>query len=364
MTAPIREAFIVPGPGDAGCAIAGVPLLVRAILVLQRAGVERCTVVGAPAPTDPRIRCRVDIAPALVPPADPAPRLVIGAGTVFDAALIAELQARVAPGEAVELEQDGARVRVAPGPQVAGNGVPRRAPAAGTLRSAGAPRATLEQTLLRGLENPRDGYLDGLINRRLSRPVSRVLLRTPLTPNAVTVFGIGLGVLGGLSIGSGSRAGVVLGIALLVASGVLDCCDGELARLRFAESRLGHWLDITGDTVVHVALLGGIAARIGRTGTWPGWPTLGLLLVGVLGAFAVITWSEQTEARRRRVEAWENRLLDGALSRLTTRDWHVFVVAFALAGRLDLLVPAAAVGAQAFWVTALVLLGRVLRRAE
>ena len=95
----------------------------------------------------------------------------------------------------------------------------------------------------------------------------------------------------------------------------------------------------------------------------PSIGTLGLLLLGVLGAFAVITWSEETEARRRRVPAWENTLLDGVLSKLTTRDWHVFVIAFALAGRLDLLVPAAAVGAQVFWLTVLVLLVRVLRRA-
>ena len=50
------------------------------------------------------------------------------------------------------------------------------------------------------------------------------------------------------------------------------------------------------------------------------------------------------------------------LSPLTTRDWHVFPVLFALAGRLDLLVPAAAVGAHLFWVTGLVLLMRVLRK--
>ena len=90
---------------------------------------------------------------------------------------------------------------------------------------------------------------------------------------------------------------------------------------------------------------------------------LALLGLGILGAFAVITWSEESEVRRHRVEAWENHVLDGVLSPLTTRDWYVFVVAFALAGRLDLLVPAAAAGAHVFWVTVLVLLRRVLRRA-
>jgi phosphatidylglycerophosphate synthase len=145
-------------------------------------------------------------------------------------------------------------------------------------------------------------------------------------------------------------------------SGVLDCSDGELARLRFAETRLGHWLDIIGDTLVHLAVLGGVAARLARVGTLPGWGLLVVLALGVLGVFAVITWSERTEHRRRRIDAWENRVLDRVLTPLTTRDWYVFVVAFAVAGSLELLVPAAAVGAHVFWLVALVLLVRVLGR--
>jgi phosphatidylglycerophosphate synthase len=180
----------------------------------------------------------------------------------------------------------------------------------------------------------------------------------------VTLIGIALGVAGGLLVGTPGAAALVGGVLLLLASGVLDCSDGELARLRFAESRLGHWLDVSGDTAVHLALLAGIAARIERAGDAPGWPMIALLVLGILGAFAVITWSEETEDRRRKVDGWENRVLDRILSPLTTRDWHVFPVLFALAGRLDLLVPAAAVGAHAFWAVSLVVLLRALRGAS
>jgi phosphatidylglycerophosphate synthase len=163
--------------------------------------------------------------------------------------------------------------------------------------------------------------------------------------------------------GAASPAWLAVGVAALVFSGVLDCVDGEIARITFAESRLGHALDVTGDTVVHLALLAGIARRLARVAAWPGAGTLALLVVGVLGAFAAITWSDATEERRRRVDGWENRVLDGVLSPMTTRDWYVFPVAFALAGRLDVLVPAAAWGAQAFWVLVAVLTWRVLRRS-
>lgn len=360
----IREAFILTSPADAARRVAGVPLLLRTILVLQRAGIERCTLVGdAPSPSDPRIRCDVRRAPALTAAADGEPRLLVGAGSVVDEALVRDLQDRVAAGDVVELEEDGARVRVAPGTAIAANGVPPRRPWAGILRSASDDPATLEGVLLRGLQNPRDGYLDRLLHRRFSRPLTRLLLPTALTPNGVTLVGVLLGVAGGLLLGLPGPFAVVVGVLCLVASGVLDCSDGELARLRFTESRLGHALDVGGDTLVHVALLTGIAIRLRAQGALPEWSWLVVLGFGIAGAFAVISACEVTEARRRRGGGWQNRVIDGVLSPLSTRDWYVFPVAFALLGCLHLLVPAAAVGAHAFWLLTLVLLLGALRGA-
>lgn len=212
--------------------------------------------------------------------------------------------------------------------------------------------------------NPRDGYFDRLVSRRLSPAVTRLLLPTAVTPNAITIASTAIGVVGGLLVGSEGTLGIVAGILCLLASDVLDCCDGELARLRGTSSRLGHALDVVGDTLVAVALLAGIALHLLHAGTFPGWPALVALLLGVAGAFAVVTWSEATAVRRRRVARWENGVLDGVLGPLTTRDWYVFPVAFALAGRLGWLVPAAAVGAHVFWLVTLVLLLRVLRAAQ
>jgi phosphatidylglycerophosphate synthase len=212
--------------------------------------------------------------------------------------------------------------------------------------------------------NPREGYIDRVLYRPLAGPLTRALLSTPISPNAVTLASTAIGLAGGLLVGSAGTAGVLAGVVCLVASGILDCCDGELARLRHAESRLGHVLDVAGDTLVAVALLAGIVRRLVRSGQVPGWPVLAALGLGVAGAFGAITWSEVTESRRRRVSRWENRVLDGVLGPLTTRDWYVFPVAFALAGRLGWLVPAAAVGAHVFWVVTLVLLLRVLRVSQ
>ena len=212
--------------------------------------------------------------------------------------------------------------------------------------------------------NPRDGYIDRLVYRPLARPVTELLLATPVSANTVTFASAAVGIAGGWLVGSASTGGVCLGVLCLVVSGVLDCSDGELARRRGTTSRLGHLLDITGDTVVHAALLAGIVRRLARTGDLPGWPVLLALGLGIAGAFGVITLSEVNEGRRRKVPRWENGVLDGVLGPLTTRDWYVFPVAFALAGRLDLLLPAAAAGAHLFWIVTLLLLARALRPAQ
>ena len=211
--------------------------------------------------------------------------------------------------------------------------------------------------------HPRDGFLDGLVFRRLSGPLTAWLLHTPASPNLVTLLGIACGVSGGLALALPSPRGGVLASALLVASAVLDCSDGELARRRHAESRVGHALDVIGDTLVHVAVFAGIALALGHAGGFPERRTLVALAAGVLGAFAAITWSESTETRRHSVACWENHVLDGILSPLSTRDWYVFPLAFALGERLDALIAFAAVGAHIFWVAVIVLVVRVLKRA-
>src|SRR6185295_11766272 len=127
------------------------------------------------------------------------------------------------PGQVLEMEEGGARVRVAPGRLIAGNGGVRIPRGPGTLQPA----------------------LTGVAERTL-----------------LLALGIALGMAGGLSLAYPGVGPVVAGVLMLLASSVLDCSDGELARLSHSESRLGHWMDITGDTAVHLALLAGIGARI------------------------------------------------------------------------------------------------------
>ena len=58
------------------------------------------------------------------------------------------------------------------------------------------------------------------------------------------------------------RSQHLLGSILFWLHSVLDGCDGELARLKFAESRWGGLIDFWGDNLVHSAVFSAIAANL------------------------------------------------------------------------------------------------------
>ncbi len=97
----------------------------------------------------------------------------------------------------------------------------------------------------------------GFVARRLNKPISvrltrHVLARSPITPNQITLFAAALGIVGCALIATGRYLWVVLGLALEHLQSMLDGCDGELARVRFQQSKLGAWLDTFVDDVLNV----------------------------------------------------------------------------------------------------------------
>src|SRR6266571_199338 len=149
--------------------------------------------------------------------------------------------------------------------------------------------AEAEQTLIRSLKGGLEGFVDRHFNRRCSRWITRWLLRTPLTPNGVTVLATAVGLLASVAFGVGGYAGGVIGALLFQLSTILDCCDGEVARLKFMESAFGEQLDAVLDNVVHIALYAGIAWASYEDN----WGPLALLLggfamLGNVAAFVVV----------------------------------------------------------------------------
>jgi phosphatidylglycerophosphate synthase len=129
-----------------------------------------------------------------------------------------------------------------------------------------ASRRKAEWALLRGMNKSFEGPVDALINWRFSMRITRVLARTPVTPNLITIVAIGIGVGAAFLASRGSWVPLAIAGVLLELNSILDSCDGELARLRWQYSKLGQWLDNLGDDIVDNLFIA--ACGYGLGGIW------------------------------------------------------------------------------------------------
>ncbi len=174
-----------------------------------------------------------------------------------------------------------------------------------------------------------------------SRALTALLVPTGISPNAVTLISIAIGLAaGGLFAVGNVRAGVA-GALLFLASTIIDGCDGELARLTFRESRFGARLDVVGDNVVHVVVFGGIALGLYRRTHDPRAALAGWALVaGVLASMVVVYLSIV-----RREPSERQRALFGAFA---SREFAYLLVVLTLVGKLQWFLWLAALGTYAF----------------
>src|SRR4026208_778829 len=130
------------------------------------------------------------------------------------------------------------------------------------LTEPGLRRA--ERRLYSSLKGEFEGVVDRYFNRKVSRWCTRAFLALGWSPNPITTLGTAVGLVAAAGFAFGTYA-AGLGAALLFQlAAVIDCSDGEVARLTFTESPFGAWLDLALDNVVHMAIFGGIAIGVYR----------------------------------------------------------------------------------------------------
>jgi hypothetical protein len=135
--------------------------------------------------------------------------------------------------------------------------------------------------------------VDVWVHRPLAYILARAAYPTPVSPNMITLGSIVLGVSAGACMLAGFRwhmQAAALGIFL---SAVLDCADGQLARLRGTSSAFGRMLDGAADLVVSTAVVAGGTYVVYRQFEHPWWH--GLLAV-LLCVATILTGSFHTSA--------------------------------------------------------------------
>ncbi|GAA2719322.1 hypothetical protein GCM10010315_37150 [Streptomyces luteosporeus] len=123
-----------------------------------------------------------------------------------------------------------------------------------------------EAVRLRSAVKSRDGFFTTFFISPYSRYIARWCARRGLTPNQVTTASLLTALIAAGCAATGTRAGFVAAGALLIASFVLDCTDGQLARYSLQYSTLGAWLDATFDRAKEYAYYAGLALGAARGG--------------------------------------------------------------------------------------------------
>jgi phosphatidylglycerophosphate synthase len=145
-------------------------------------------------------------------------------------------------------------------------------PSIADLRTVTQPDATLGRASA-------EHWAGRLYMRRVSPYVTRLLLATPLSANAVTALMIPAGLLAALCLSFPGILGAVGAVVFMQVQLLFDCCDGEVARWRGESSATGIYLDRIAHHITEAALAAALGVR--AAGGWSsidGWATLGLLV--------------------------------------------------------------------------------------
>jgi phosphatidylglycerophosphate synthase len=109
-----------------------------------------------------------------------------------------------------------------------------------------------EKHLLRHTGKSQDGMISKFLNRPISRLITRLLLRLPITPNAWTILIFALAPVAFVFLARGDYTGFLAGTALFQLINILDGCDGEIARAKYLDSEQGQRLDAFCDFVANL----------------------------------------------------------------------------------------------------------------
>lgn len=118
-----------------------------------------------------------------------------------------------------------------------------------------AERRAAHKLLYKILVKPQDNAITRYLYRPVSFPLTRLLVWTPITPNQISYAVAALVALGCWVTAHASMNMALLGTVIVLAASYLDCCDGEIARLKLLSSRFGAWIDTVVDELSSVGYM-------------------------------------------------------------------------------------------------------------
>ncbi len=211
------------------------------------------------------------------------------------------------------------------------------------VEDAGSARSA-EAELIKSHRYSYTQFMDIWFNSFLSAPISSFLVKTPATPNQVTLFGLVIGLMAGWCFSLGNHFGEIVGALFLVATAVWDCCDGEVARLKFMESDFGETLDTACDNIINVFIFTGMGIGVAKQYgmAYAAIPFFLLALGGGLIFYLIYFPKEGKGSFFKGTWAYK------AIQILASRNFIYIIFLFAVFGRLDAFLWLAGFGSMIF----------------
>ncbi len=147
----------------------------------------------------------------------------------------------------------------------------------------------------------------------------------------------------------------MIGGLLFLLHSILDGCDGELARLKFLESRWGGTLDFWGDNVVHMAVFGMMGVGLARS-TGRQWPLVcgATAVLATAASASFVYWRTMTGRKDgplfTSVAVHQETTLSRVADALSRRDFIYLVLIMSAFGLADWFVVSSAIAVPAFFL--------------
>ncbi len=186
--------------------------------------------------------------------------------------------------------------------------------------------------------------IDRYIIRKISGVITRLLVKTPVTPNQVTIISLILGIASAVFFSHGAHIYTIIAGVFYFVSTVFDQCDGEVARFKHMESDFGKTFDIIVDSIVNATITIGIAIAIYKANGSGLTIVAGLLAMAGIVISLLLTTYFSKESNN---ETGTKEMLD----KLNNKDFfYIIMLASVVFNQMIWFLLIMAIGTNIYWI--------------
>ena len=186
--------------------------------------------------------------------------------------------------------------------------------------------------------------IDRYIIRKISGFITGLLVKTPVTPNQVTIISLILGIASAAFFSHGAHTYTIIAGLFYFISTVFDQCDGEVARYKQMTSDFGKTFDIIVDSIVNATITIGITIAIYKTNGSGLSIMAGLLaMTGIVISLLLTTYFSH--------ENNNNTGTKEMLDRLNNKDFfYIIMLASVIFNQMIWFLLIMAIGTNIYWI--------------